>query len=249
MPFGVAGRPAGPSGGRRASKNKPRIIEVAGPAGSGKSTLARALAEHGGITLVDRVPTYRRIRELPFYIINILLLTPLLFRLYRSKQGGWFTREQVAELAVARGWHRILLQQAAASQADVVVDEGPLYCMAYLHVYGPEVLRSQAAQPWWESIYTKWAHTLDMVIWLDTCNMALVDRIRTRPKWHGVKLKSDPEAHRYLDSLRGAYEQLLPALQSRSGDLRVLRFDTGKEPVSQICERVIAALDDKDGGN
>jgi shikimate kinase len=230
-------------------KRSIRIVELVGLAGSGKSTLAQTLSQRNEITLVDKPPYFRRIKDIPFFVRNTLLLLPTFFHLRRNKNGRWLAPEEMVWMVILQGWHQVLRCQGSDKRTMVVLDEGPVFFMALLYDLGPSVLRSRSAKQWWHSTYKQWANTLDMVIWLDASDATLVERIRSRVKSHRIKVESDPEAVEFLARRRIAYEQLLSALTAEARDLPVLRFDTEQEPLEQISDQVIAAFDFEHNGD
>jgi broad-specificity NMP kinase len=220
-----------------------RIIELVGPAGAGKTSLARVLSEYSEITLVKETPYYRRFRDIPFFIKNTLLILPTLIELQHLNNSRWPTLEPIIWMITLKGWHKVLAKKLSKCKPIIILDEGPIFYLTFLFVYGPEILKSPKARKWWESMYQQWADTLDMVIWLDTYNKTLVNRIRSRKVWHGVKVKSDMESFKYLDDLRAAYLYILPSIAGKARSFKVLHFDTGQESIDQICDRVKVELD------
>jgi hypothetical protein len=203
--------------------------------------LAQALSQRQDIKLVDQPPYFRRIKDFSFFARNTLALLPTLLGLYSSRKEGWLTLEDIVWMVILKGWHRVL-KRLASDDKILILDEGPLFYMAFLRVYGQDIIRSESANQWWSEMYRQWADTLDMVILLDTRDPILIQRIRSRDKWHGVKIKSDTEAYQYLADLRNAYEQILTGLKAHALDLNVLRFDTEQISVKQICNEIINAF-------
>jgi len=223
-------------------KRPPLIVELVGPAGAGKTTLAQALSQHSKRIRTDTAPYYRKIEDIPFYARNTLGLMPIFFHLYRNMNGRWLTREEIAWMAILNGWHQVLRQQLSMKGTVVILDQGPVFMLAWLYGFGPERLKSQCAKQWWGSMYKEWANTLDMVIWLDTSDATLVERIRARDVRHGVKQKSDPDAFEFLARWRLADAQVLSALTAEAGGPQVIRFDTAQNSPDEIVNKVLAVF-------
>lgn len=223
-------------------KGNTKIIEIIGPAGAGKSTLAFLLAKNPDVLLVDQSPNTRRLADIPFFILYILKLLPFLFHLYIHHKGRWFTKREIAEMAILTGWPDLIKKRAQRNGRITLLDEGPIFTMAYLLVYGPDTIRCDIARKWWRKIYKKWAKSLDEVIWLDASNSDLVARIRSREKPHGVKMKSDQESFQYLDALRKTYKEILHSLIAFAPEISVRQFDTAQVSMSQITRRIASEL-------
>jgi adenylate kinase family enzyme len=217
------------------------IIEVIGPAGSGKTTLAKAISNQNNVEVITSPPYYKRLTNLPFFAQNTIELLPLLIRLYSTRKVRGLKMRDVAWMVTINGWSQILLQKSRPCSI-VILDEGPIYYMAYLQIFGAESMNSLLTQAWWAEMYRNWSKVLDMVIMLDAPDTFLIDRIRAREKHHGVKTKSDDYAHRYLANLREKYENLLIKLTSEECDLRILRFNTQQLSIDEIVSKVINSI-------
>jgi hypothetical protein len=148
-------------------------------------------------------------------------------------------------MVILKGWHRVL-RQISKDGMIVILEHGPVFLLAQLREFGPECLRNQSAEQWWKTMYTQWAAALDMVVWLDTADTYLVERIRNRDKWHVVKGKTKPEVLEFLVHYRVAYEQIISMLTANRSGPRVLRFDTAQESLDGILDRLLAEFGLKD---
>jgi thymidylate kinase len=215
-----------------------KIIELIGPAGSGKSTLAKALYQHKESKLISSPPNYRKVSDLPFFARNSINLLPLLIRISKF---GKLSRRDFAWMVTLRGWSQELEKNKNQSSI-LILDEGPIYFMAYLQIYGSKIINSIAAEPWWDQMYKHWSRVLDIVIMLDAPNASLIDRIRGREKPHGVKVKPDDYAHKFLSDLREKYEYLLNKLTAEERGPKVLRFDTQQFSINKIESEVFDVI-------
>jgi deoxyadenosine/deoxycytidine kinase len=224
------------------TKYKPiRIIEVVGPAGAGKSSLANALSRHRGIKLVSSPPYYRKFSDIPFFARNTLELLPTFLKLNYKKKGNWLSMRDMAWMVILKGWHRVFSQKKL-QKSILILDEGPIFHMALLQIYGSESLNNPSAQVWWGQMYKRWSKMLDMVVFLDAPDSTLIERIRAREKPHGVKIKGNDYAIKYLTDLREKYDYLLCKLTSEEPNLKVLRFDTLQISLDQVCLNLSATL-------
>ena len=90
-------------------------------------------------------------------------------------------------------------------------------------------------------MFNQWAQTLDLVIWLDAPEEILIERIRSRDKWHPVKESPAQEMRDYLLRYQSAYEHVISQL-SAIRELKVLRFNTGCQTPEDITSQVLNAI-------
>ena len=224
------------------------VVELVGPAGAGKTILSQALSRGSDSILVSDPPFVRSVVHSPFFVRHGLLLVPTFLRLYKNKNNDrCLSRQEIAWMAILNGWHHLLRRGVGNDGKVVVLDQGPVFLLAELHMFGPESLRSRSANKWWEGMYRQWAATLDMVVWLDTSDTHLLERIRARDKWHVMKEKAEPEISQFLAHYRVAYEQVISSLTSNHNSPKVLRFDTAQESLDGIVNSLLGEFDLKDG--
>lgn len=218
-----------------------RIIEIIGPAGSGKSTLANALCQEKGRELISSPPYYRRISDLPFFARNTLELLPTVLTLNIHNRCEFLSLRDLVWMVTLNGWCRVLSQKAN-QYPILILDEGPIFYMAFLQIYGSGGLNSPSAQTWWAQIYKQWSSLLAMVIYLDAPDLVLIQRIRERSKPHGIKDNPKDYAYKYLADLREKYKYLLFRLASENRTFKILCFDTFHVSQNQICSEITDAL-------
>lgn len=218
----------------------PLVVELVGPAASGKTTLSRELGRSNQSIRISDHPCARKDRL--FFARQGFLMIPALFSLLKNNQNGRYpTLEEIAWLAILDGWHHVLQREVQRDANVVVIDQGAIYLLAELLTFGPQHLRSQRGK-WWDGIYKQWASTLDMVVYLDTSNIDLLERIRGRDDWHIMKDKSKPEVFEFLTRYRVAYEQVISRLVANDNKLRVVYFDTGMDSTAGISNKLFTIL-------
>jgi thymidylate kinase len=115
--------------------------------------------------------------------------------------------------------------------------------LAELNIFGPECIKNHRGKEWLDKIYSDWANTLDMLVWLDTSDSALMKRVRTRRKWHLIKEQSDQEAIDFNASFRETYQRLISMLSVSANSPTVIGFNTGQESLDAIVDKLLLALD------
>jgi|CXWL01.1.fsa_nt_gi adenylate kinase family enzyme len=220
---------------------KTRVVEIVGPAGAGKTTLCRALACHTEAIRLENFPDVRKAADAPFFISNGLQLIPSLLRHYRPKSRN-LTRREFAWMTILNGWSALLRKEANEGSKVIILDQGPLYLLAEMRLFGPEYLRQRTAERLWQDFYDRWKDTLYLVVWLDADNDILLDRIRTRKQDHIVKAQPAAVVHEFLNRYRTEYESILSILTGKEASLRVLKFDTGRQQSQDIENQFLSKL-------
>ncbi len=216
------------------------VVEVVGAAGAGKSTLCQALSECPSLFRLDNFPDVRRLENAPFYLTNGLKLIPKLLRLNRTGSRQ-LSRREFAWLTILFGWPA-LFRQASKDSSVIILDQGPIYLMAELLLFGPEYLRKEAAEYFWQDLYNQWRDIISMVVWLDAPDEILLDRIRTRQQDHLVKKESLQVVFGFLARYRIQYEVIMAGLATQANSPKVLRFDTGALSTQAIARQLSVEL-------
>lgn len=176
---------AAPTVGMALAK-RPHIVEIIGPAGAGKTTLYNALSRYPSQIHLSDFPNVRSPKDAPFFIRYGLQVLPKLISL-PAHDSRPITRRELAWMTILKGWPVSLQRELKKSQHTIVLDQGPVYLTVELKEFGPALLRTPDAEKLWQQYYCRWASTLDMIVWLDTSNETLLERIRTRKQDHIVK--------------------------------------------------------------
>jgi deoxyadenosine/deoxycytidine kinase len=221
-------------------KKLPLIMEIIGLAGTGKSTLSSALYRQNKKFLASERLGSKETKHRLFYIEQSFLLLPTFLRLPRN--GSWFTRGDIKKMVYLNGWHRVLKRQGSHNNAIIVVDQGPIFKLATLYEFGPEKLKDQSFDEWWDQLFKQWASTLDMVVWLDGSDDILIERIISRDSWHLVKELSTQEAQKFFSDYRLAFNYIISKLTSIE-DITVLRFDTSYKSPEGILAQVLSSFE------
>ncbi len=224
-----------------AQYQKPRVVEVVGPAGAGKTTLYQALNRYTESVRFENFPDVRNIADTPFFIFNGLQLIPNLLRLNRSNSRQ-LTRREFAWMTILRGWSALLRKQSHGGNKAIILDQGPVYLLTEMRLFGPEYLRQQAAERLWQDLFRRWSATLHMVLWLDAPDEVLLARIRNRQQEHVVKTQPSKVVYEFLDRYRVEYEFILSILTAHQSNFKVLRFDTGRQQPGDIVNQFMSEL-------
>lgn len=220
---------------------KQRVVEIVGPAGSGKTTLYQALEHYSESIRLENFPDVHKVADAPFFIVHGLRLIPNLLRSYRFNSRQ-LTRREYAWMAILNGWSALLRKQSNDNDKIIILDQGPVYLLAEMRLFGPEYLMQKAAERLWQNLYNSWAATLDMIVWLDAADDILQDRIQNRQQEHIVKNQPAKVIQEFLNRYRMEYEFILSIMTARNADLKVLRVDTGQQKTRSIVNQFLSEV-------
>ena len=209
------------------------LVELVGPAAAGKTALLGELRRLAPWIRPGLRPAARQ------HLTSAPALLPIVATLHRPYQGlRWKETKRVLYLLTLA---RLAAAHRRATSAPLVLDEGPVYMLARLRVFGGEVVRRGGFAEWWEGAIRRWADALDHVVWLDATDEVLLQRLRTRRQEHPVRWLADDEVIRFLDTYREAYARVLEDL-ALTGRVTVRRFRSDLVSTEEIAGEVLAAI-------
>jgi hypothetical protein len=145
-------------------------------------------------------------------------------------------------MTIMYGWPYLLQKEIKKSSRMIIIDQGPVYLLAEMREFGPEYLRADTAESFWQNLYGRWAGSLDTIIWLEAPDPVLLDRIRTREEDHVVKHETDSKMLDFLERYRKAYKFTVSALVAFNPDMRILKFDTSKQSAKEIVNSLVEEI-------
>jgi hypothetical protein len=218
------------------------VVELVGPAGGGKTSIAKVLEQHCSCFQLAIPPHSRRIQNVPFFLKYSFAMLPIFWGLMKKRPMMRLRLQEIALMVILKGWHQILCRAKMRSGKILILDQGPVFMLGWLYGFSPDILRSREAEEWWASMYSQWAGLLDIAIWLDAPDEVLVDRVRNRQIWHGNKIRSNPEAFRFLACWRDSLNHVLSKLEAKGEKLKVLRYNTAIVSLEDTVEGICTAL-------
>lgn len=218
------------------AQRRTRFVELVGPAGAGKSTLVARLPERGaGVAAGPNLwglPKGLLLRSaaalVPTIVASLIDRHPL-----RPAEIG-----QMVRMGALR---RALVRVAGRRKGTIVMEEGPVFGLAWLDVHHSGAGRVRAA--WRRRESEEWARRLDAVVRVDADDDVLARRIRAREKAHSVKHAGDDTIERFLERYRNSYDRILGDLEER-GHLSVRTLRGAQKPIDEEAARLRAAIDE-----
>ena len=217
---------------------RPVIVELVGPAGAGKSAVKHALS--GRDATVRPGLRIDRYRHLPLIIGHALPLVPTgMALLWNAPRSWWPSLRLLARLATL---HAVLRREASQAYRAVILDEGPVFTLTRLRVFEAASFQNARFARRWRTALEQWAATLDVVIWLDAPDHVLTQRIRSRPKAHRVKERSDQAIGEFLARYRQAYRLVLDQMATVNR-IKLVEISTATQSADQIAATILAGLE------
>ncbi len=217
---------------------RPSTIEIVGPAGTGKTTLALALGR--GSRHVHPVFSFRKASYVAPFATCMLRMLPTFC--LQPLYGRWFSWRDMRMMIHLQALCHFVERRGLLDDTITVFDQGPVYMLIRLHESFFQNVKDQRLQRWWSSTLDTWTAALNAIVILDAPDVTLVERIRSRTKWHSVKQKPDQEARMFLYNFRSSCEQVISGLTARGGPV-VFSFNTGQASLDCIAHTILTSLD------
>lgn len=231
------------------NKERAFIIELVGPAAAGKTTFCKYICDKSNNFSALSPPSLSRTLSIDCLLDNlsvikqIFFILPILYRLYKIKNTQRFLNiSEISFLSILTGWHTVIRKNKKSYGKILIIDQGPIYMLSHLLIFGPDYIKNRYVIKYFESVYRNWANTLDMIIYFDTSDNYLIDRIRRRIKWHVEKDKDESEIVNFLALYRKTYKYLLSIFTEYQNSLEFLRFDTQLESLDSIVNSLLKEL-------
>ena len=226
------------------------LVELVGPAGAGKSLLADQLRAGRGRDVV-RASVWNLPRALIFE--SALRSLPILLRMCFATRA--FPRAELEQI-VRLNALRLFVRRRVGGARLVVLDEGPVFALSWLRVFGNSRIQNGRLEPWWRRSLQDWAGILDRVVLLDAPEPVLVSRIRGRHKPHDIfRQMTDAQILDLIARYRAAFDGVLGALTT-GGRPEVVTLAAADGSTERLGDAVLAPLvsgvrrpgDRRDGG-
>ncbi len=212
----------------------PLIVELVGPAGAGKSAVAQRLIARRDVVRAS-------LWNLPWALLleSVLRSVPSLVRFCVATRS--VPREELKQIFRLNAL-RLFVRRRVADASIVVLDEGPVFALGWLEVFGHPRLQDGSAEPWWRHTYAVWAGVLDRVVLLDAPLPVLTSRIRQRYKPADVfRHMTDGDIRDFTGRYRAAFARVLSGLARAGGPVPVTLATTETTP-DRLGDAVLALL-------
>lgn len=228
------------TGGHRPGREREAVgglllLEIMGPAAAGKTTLLRALCSQD-----EKVRAGLDLEKAEY-------LRPLLSKLavflpvwaLHHRRDRWLDRREMRSIARLETWSQALERSTTTQESVAVFDHGPLYRLARLREFGPELTDSEPFERWWRGSLTQWLKALDIVVMLEAPDAVLLQRVDERGHWFLSGDHPRGEKDEFLARYRRAFAEILEG----TGDTpRVLRFRSDQTSVETIAAEVLTVI-------
>ena len=218
------------------------VVEFVGTAGTGKTSLFNELKKRGypGLCCAD-YPEVWKISSYTFYIKNIILLLPTLVRLFIN-HSGFVKRRELAFMAILNGWDEYLDRLTDATNTTILLDQGAIFLIAYLNIWGPRGLWKPNMQGWWDKVFKKWSKTIDLIFLLDASDEILISRINSRTQDHHLKGGNKQISQNWIAKYRSLYNEILDKLASFNQNILIIRINSGEHTIEDILNKIVPEL-------
>ena len=211
---------------------RPRIIELIGPAGVGKSAITEELARQPGVLCTSMWLVPRT--ELAW---ASLCTVPSAVRLIRRARSP--LNRELRQIARLRALLNFLDRDELSRYRYIVIDEGAIYTLAWLRVIGHPVFHDKRTQSWRQYIAALWGATIDEVVRLDAADAVLAQRLRTRTKAHVMSQAPDRAITAFSMRYRTAFNDSISMIQQH-GRFAIRDFRTDHDSAVAIAQQIVS---------
>lgn len=223
----------------KAIQSKRKIVEIIGLAGSGKSIVAKKLEER-----TRSIQTHLSVRAHKIrYFRHTLKLLPMLFNLWRQKVSMAYLKS-IINTETTLDVLRSSKNQAMFTGKAIVLEQGPVFCLAYAQIAWDSKMNSEKRLSWLRTTAEKVSDIFDMAIWLDAPNNTLRFRINDRKQDHRIKNLPQEQADEFLDCYRSYFEHITGGGISKP--IPVKCISTEENSVEEVVAKIIGFLEAED---
>jgi hypothetical protein len=210
---------------------RPRIIELIGPAGVGKSAIAASLARVPGVlcTSIWQVP----LTELVWATICTIPSGAMLMRRARAPLS-----RELRHISRLRALLNYLDRDELSQYRYVVVDEGAIYTLAWLRVIGHAAFHDTRTHSWRHYIAGLWGATIDEVVRVDAADAVVATRLRSRAKPHVMSAAPDRAITAFSMRYRTAFNDTISLVQQH-GRIALRDVRTDHHSADEIAQQIL----------
>lgn len=224
------------SGMKGMGDRRPLLVEIIGPAAAGKTSLLRVLC-----SMDDEIRAGLDIGRLRSFSTLVRRVGPFVpVWVLDRRQHRWFNRKELKSIVFLEAWYQELEQRGSTDVFAAVFDHGPLYRLARLREFGPDITRSEPFERWWRACRDRWLEALDLVVWLDASDGVLLQRVQDRGHQYLDATPSGEDKHEFLARYRKAFAEVLE--QGAAQRPRMLHFRSDQRSLDEIAGEVLAAF-------
>lgn len=213
-------------------------FEIIGLPGSGKTSLARELGNRHTQFHLKSPPDWKQLKYFPFYFKNSLSLAPVWASLAFGRQGRRPTVQEFLLTIFLNGWYRNLIRPGPDG-GIIILDQGPVFMLSEMLLSRERQMIDSYFSRWWKKVLINWRCILTKVVWLDSCDSVLAQRINMREKGHAIKGASSSRTRDFLGRHREALDKALTMLKGCRRTPDVTFFDSGRQSLDEITDQLL----------
>ncbi len=221
---------------------KNKIVEIVGLAGVGKSSLASVLLALDPSMVEGRRISVKEIVQSPFLLNRVLKTIPQLS--WQMRCGDRPTVQVTKDFVYANTWDHVLREQASASKSCVLVDQGPIFKLATLHGFGPEILRKEHSRWWWDRTFDRWTDSLSTIVHVVAPEDILGNRVRRRSKFHVLKQMDAKQQSEFFLIYRNSFEFVINEFRERK-KVSVINIDSSFNTVDETAMNLLNEINQR----